>query len=201
MYKIYINNIPLIITQKKFNENKEKEFNLKNFEKIFFELENNKHKKGIVIPCKNENEFMKNISSQFSSITAAGGIVNNGKNKYLMIYRRGYWDLPKGKSEKNESVKDTAVREVMEETGLKKVKITQELPLTYHTYQINKKRILKTTYWFEMVANGNQKFLPQAEEDIEDIKWFSLDEIVGMQKGMYNSVWDLMDFYIKNRVN
>lgn len=203
MYKIYINNNPLIITQKKLNVkyiNEIDELNVKNLENLVLKLENNNHPGGIIINCKNEIEFMKRITSQFNTITAAGGIVNNGKNKYLMIYRRGFWDLPKGKSDKKESFKDTALREVIEETGLKKIKIIQKLPLTYHTYQINKKRILKKTYWFEMIAAGNQKLIPQIEEDIEDIKWFTLNEILCLRQQIFKSVWGLIEFYFSKKV-
>lgn len=198
MYKIYINNNPLIITQKKLNVkniNEINELNVKNLEKLVFKLENNLYPEGLIINCKNETEFLKRITAQFSTITAAGGIINNGKNKYLMIYRRGFWDLPKGKTDKKESIKDTAIREVIEETGLKKIEITQELPLTYHTYQINKKRILKKTYWYEMVAAGNQKLIPQIEEDIEDIKWFTLNEILCLRQQIFRSIWGLIEFY------
>ena len=50
-------------------------------------------------------------------IYASGGVVFNN-NKLLMIYRNGFWDLPKGKMEINESELDCAVREVEEEGGV-----------------------------------------------------------------------------------
>ena len=44
-----------------------------------------------------------------------------------MIFRRGKWDLPKGKLDKGEKIEDCAVREVEEETGLKNVKLNSLL--------------------------------------------------------------------------
>jgi len=51
-----------------------------------------------------------------------------------MIFRRGKWDLPKGKLDKGETLEQCAVREVREETGLKKIKLQSPLMTTYHTY-------------------------------------------------------------------
>ena len=57
-------------------------------------------------------------------VLAAGGIVINRFNEVLLIYRRTMWDLPKGHIEKNETPETCALREVSEETGLKKLQIT-----------------------------------------------------------------------------
>ena len=51
-------------------------------------------------------------------ITAAGGKVINPKGEILFIFRNNKWDLPKGKAEDNESIADTAIREVKEEVGI-----------------------------------------------------------------------------------
>ena len=51
-------------------------------------------------------------------IIAAGGLVTNENNELLMIFRRGKWDLPKGKLDKGETIEECAIREVEEETGI-----------------------------------------------------------------------------------
>jgi 8-oxo-dGTP pyrophosphatase MutT (NUDIX family) len=51
-------------------------------------------------------------------IKAGGGIVVNEQNEVLLIYRRGKWDLPKGKLDDGETIEECALREVKEETGL-----------------------------------------------------------------------------------
>jgi len=97
----------------------------------------------------------------------------NTTGQYLFIYRRGWWDLPKGKAEKGETIEETALREVIEETGLSDVSIIKTLCPTYHTYENKNKLILKTTHWFLMQHKGNGKLILQTSEDIEDGKWFS----------------------------
>ena len=43
--------------------------------------------------------------------------------KLLMIFRRGKWDLPKGKLDKGETFERCAVREIEEETGFRNLKL------------------------------------------------------------------------------
>lgn len=106
-------------------------------------------------------------------IIAAGGLVKNEKEELLMIFRRGKWDLPKGKLDKDEKIEDAALREVKEETGLKTISITKFTGLTFHEYfdKHIKEDVTKETHWFEMHAPGNQELFPQYEEDIEKIEW------------------------------
>src|SRR5690349_14410386 len=59
----------------------------------------------------------KYLRSKFKVVKAAGGLIRK-KEKFLMIYRLKKWDLPKGKREKNEKYKQTAVREVQEECNI-----------------------------------------------------------------------------------
>lgn len=115
--------------------------------------------------------YWKLFQNHFTSITAGGGIVFNEKGELLFIYRRGKWDLPKGKLDDGESIEECAVREVMEETGLKQVAIKSFAGNTYHTYHEKGKFILKTSVWYIMEANGNQQLTPQTEEDIEEMAW------------------------------
>ena len=51
------------------------------------------------------------LRGKFRIVKAAGGLVRK-KDKFLMIYRMKKWDLPKGKKERKEKNKETAVREV-----------------------------------------------------------------------------------------
>ena len=59
-----------------------------------------------------QEEFV-NYFGTYKSINAAGGLVENGNGEYLMIKRKGYWDLPKGKIEKGENDEDGALREAV----------------------------------------------------------------------------------------
>ncbi len=112
-------------------------------------------------------EFIKD----YTIITAAGGVVINDEGKILMIFRRGKWDLPKGKLEEGELIEDCAEREVMEETGLSSISLERFLLTTYHTYIEKGKSILKDTHWYLFRAPGMQSVNPQTEEDILKIEW------------------------------
>ncbi len=130
----------------------------------------------------------------FKNIDAAGGLVRNKDGKYLFIFRRGKWDLPKGKVNKNESFQKAAIREVQEECGLKKIEITIPLLNTYHTYILEGNLVLKKTYWFEMRNKGDDSLIPQTEEDITGIKWFGREETQEIIDNTYKSVIDVMRY-------
>src|SRR5215204_4522110 len=57
---------------------------------------------------KLKNAFTK----KFTLIKAAGGLVVNDDRHLLLIFRRGKWDLPKGKLDPGESLETCALREV-----------------------------------------------------------------------------------------
>lgn len=132
---------------------------------------------------------------KFKLIQAAGGLVLNENNEVLMIHRRGFWDLPKGKLDKNESIAECAVREVKEETGLTKVKLGKHLINTYHTYHEGTKFILKESIWYLMKAEGNQILVPQTEENITAIGWKTFREASQLLSKSYPSIKDIFEAY------
>ncbi|MDX2003312.1 MAG: NUDIX domain-containing protein [Chitinophagales bacterium] len=112
-------------------------------------------------------------------IAAAGGVVFNKENEILFIFRRGMWDLPKGKIDAGETAEAAAVREIMEETGLDKVTLDYHLMDTYHIYDEAGRTILKRTFWYRMHAD-KQPLLGQLEEGITEAAWKAangLDEV------------------------
>jgi 8-oxo-dGTP pyrophosphatase MutT (NUDIX family) len=121
-------------------------------------------------------------------IEAAGGLVFNEKNELLMIFRRGFWDLPKGKVDEGETHEECAVREVQEETGLHNIKLGDFLNTTYHTYTLNNQSILKPSHWYKMEHWGNEILIPQTEEDISEIKWVSKVEAQDLKDKMYTTI-------------
>ena len=68
----------------------------------------------ITIAVKNKKLYKSRIKKLFDVEKAAGGLVLKDE-QFLMIYRLGKWDLPKGKLDKGENEKQGAVREVEEE--------------------------------------------------------------------------------------
>lgn len=125
-------------------------------------------------------------------IEAAGGIVSSEQNKILMIFRRGFWDLPKGKIDKGETSEQAALREVSEETGipLNHLIIRRLVDLTYHIYLQKNQFFIKTTYWYGMNCKGTPKLIPQTEEDILDIQWFYLED--ALQLNSYLSIQEVL---------
>ena len=69
----------------------------------------------------------------------------------LLIHRKGLWDIPKGKVEKNEQIACAARREVQEEVGLEDPIITHFICTTNHEYEQKNKKYHKTTYWYGMI--------------------------------------------------
>jgi len=138
-------------------------------------------------------ELKKAFQKKFTLVQAAGGLVKNDDSDVLMIFRRGKWDLPKGKLDKNEKLEDCAVREVQEETGLKNVKLKSPLTITYHTYHEGTKNILKESHWYLMKASGKQTLTPQTEEDIFEIKWVEQDEIRSYLSKAFPLISDIME--------
>lgn len=131
---------------------------------------------------------------RMKTILAAGGLVYNEKDELLMIFRRGKWDLPKGKLDDGETIEDCAVREVMEETGLKTIIRGNLIGITYHQYfdQWLKEEVIKETHWYRMEAPGNQQLIPQTEEDIEIIKWVSEKELDEYLQNSYDNIVEVV---------
>ena len=133
--------------------------------------------KAILLITNDTNQCWKEFQRFFTPITTGGGLVKNADGDVLFMFRRGRWDLPKGKQDDGESIEACALRELAEETGLRQVIIENYLCTTWHTYRQKNTYYLKTSVWFAMTATGNEALIPQAEEDITDIKWVSKAEI------------------------
>ncbi len=122
-------------------------------------------------------------------IEAAGGLVFNEKGELLMIFRRGHWDLPKGKVDEGETLEECALREVTEETGLINICIKQFLKTTYHTYQHQSAEVIKVSHWYEMMFSGEEEFKPQYEEDITQIEWVTIKDLsIRLEKSYPNII-------------
>ncbi|HWR33349.1 MAG TPA: NUDIX domain-containing protein, partial [Chitinophagaceae bacterium] len=145
----------------------------------------------------NLQELKKAFFKKFTFIKAAGGLVLNEKNEILIIFRRGKWDLPKGKLDKGEELEDCAVREVEEETGLQNVQLISPLTVTFHTYHEGARFILKESHWYKMKVKGVQKLVPQTSEDISEIKWVAPANLEMFLNNTFPSVREVL--YLYNR--
>ena len=129
----------------------------------------------------------------FKFIEAAGGVVERN-GKFLFIKRHGFWDIPKGKLEKGEDVETGAIREIEEECGLEKPIILGHLIDTWHTYEFKGKKVLKKTYWYHLKSNQTvENLVPQLEESITEVKYFSKDEFNSILENTYDSIKDVVE--------
>ena len=134
-------------------------------------------------------------------IIAGGGVVVNENNQVLFIYRRKKWDLPKGKLDPGEDIKACAIREVMEETGIRNLTIGNLIIVTTHSYEENGLNMQKETHWFEMKAStvDNPILTPQQEEDIEKIEWVSLENLEEYLSETYTSIQQVLNSWNRSR--
>ncbi|SFG76231.1 NUDIX domain-containing protein [Pedobacter insulae] len=149
-------------------------------------------KKNYVLVDKDPKMLFKMLKKQCTVIKAAGGLVANSKGEILFIFRNKKWDLPKGKVEKDEKVKVTAVREVEEECGVKIEKRRKLVCKTYHIYEMNGKVILKRTNWYNMEVKGSPKLVPQKEEGITSASWVNESGIKNKVKNTYPLIIEVL---------
>lgn len=189
MYKVFVNDKPLFLTNEVAKETDFQLFLLESvdIEQLIVKMFNNKIKKAYLY-YPDEKEILKKVKEKIPVKKAGGGLVYNAEGKVLFIYRNGKWDLPKGGIEKNEDIEDTALREVEEETGVNQLKITRKLQKTYHIFKRGGKYRLKITHWFEMKSNFQGTPTPQANEGIEKVAWLSPEEVRDALGNSYENI-------------
>ena len=121
-------------------------------------------------------------------ITAGGGLVQNDFGEYLLIFRGGKWDLPKGKQDDGEDLLLTAVREVGEECGLAGIISGRFIACTRHSYWIEDRLVFKRTHWYRMQVDGRPPLCHQTEEGIEQCCWCSKEEALLRLRDSYPSI-------------
>lgn len=151
-------------------------------------------KDDIVIIVKNIDieEVFERLTSELKFVQAAGGIVENEKGQYLFIFRASHWDLPKGHREKGENLETTALREVMEETGIKKLVLKEKVGITYHVYNMRCTREIKETHWYRMETCSDEKLFPQYDEGIVKVEWHTRQQVERLKKSYFPSLLDLL---------
>ncbi|SHJ18545.1 NUDIX hydrolase [Algibacter luteus] len=185
MYKVFVGDKPIILTSVVEKETNFKNYLLKtvNMAKVIRRL-NRTSLSEVHLIHKNPDKILKKFLKKLPNVIAGGGKVYNEKGEILFIYRNDKWDLPKGKTEKKESIEETSIREVEEETGVKGLKITKPLDTTYHIFKRNGRYKIKITYWFEMKTSYNGKLKAEESEGITKVAWLNGKEI---EKALENS--------------
>ncbi len=195
MPKIYFNKLSIQFTDN-ISENVTRitVANISDMRKIVERLHNDGFDCDICLCGYNPNDMYTDLLNMHKYIEAAGGVVNNEKDEYLLIKRFGIWDLPKGKVEYGENTKEAAIREVCEETGLINVTIINNLPSTYHIYYQNKRWFLKKTYWYFMETQDDISLVPQVKEAITDAVWMKKNDVNIALSNSYRSLFDVLGY-------
>lgn len=194
-YRIYINDITLYITSivPQLNEEIERLTVLGfNFQTFYAQLDKVSGKTFVLL-TEDPKSLFKSIKASCVIIKAAGGLVESAKGNYLFIFRNKKWDLPKGKVEKGEGMREAAWREVEEECGVKIFTQEEKLCKTYHVYTLGSKIVLKKTNWYRMTVKGEPKLIPQKEEGITKASWLSKTELEPVIANTYPSIMDVLE--------
>ncbi|HJQ08080.1 MAG TPA: NUDIX domain-containing protein [Candidatus Saccharimonadales bacterium] len=127
--------------------------------------------------------------------TTAGGVIfrrnaTSGKIEILLIQdAKDRWTIPKGHVEPNEEPKQTAEREIREETGLQEMKVFNWLGKVSFRYRRGQTLVLMTMHIYLVQALGNTEDL-NPEDWLNDIKW--LPSGVAIDKIAYDDIGKLI---------
>jgi len=124
---------------------------------------------------------------------SAGGVVfKKEKNqiKYLLIKdSSGRWALPKGHIEAHEEIKEAALREIKEETGLNNLKIARNLETIKYFFCRKNDIVLKMVNLFLIEASGDEELKPQKKE-ITGARWVNGKE--ALRLASYKNTRDIL---------
>ena len=189
MYKVFVNDKPLFLTNEIIKETDFQMFLLDSVDikQLVSKMFHNKIQKAYLYHS-DAKEIMKVLKSKIPVQKAGGGLVYNENGDVLFIYRNGKWDLPKGGTEKGEDIEETAIREVEEETGVEGLKITNRLQKTYHIFKRNGDYKLKITHWFEMHSSYEGELTGQLDEGIEKVEWINPNKIPDILSNSYENI-------------
>lgn len=189
MYKVFVKDVPIILSTQKNIGNHYTTIPLKDapFKKLVKRIYNGE-RLYIHLYHKNAEKLESFLRQKIKVVEAAGGLVYNKNKDILFIRRNKKWDLPKGKIEKGETYREAAVREVMEETGIKDLVIQSYLTTTYHIFTRNNKFKLKVTYWYEMYSEYEGELIPQQNEGIKKVKWKNFEKSKKALQDSYENI-------------
>jgi 8-oxo-dGTP pyrophosphatase MutT (NUDIX family) len=189
MYKIFVGNKPIVLTTALETETDFKNFMIDavDINKVLSKLKKDKYNSVRIVGI-DKDVLLKKFLALLPNVIAGGGKVYNPKNEILFIFRNGKWDLPKGKAEAKETINQTALREVEEETGITGLSITKPLEITYHIFKRNERHYIKVTYWFQMYSEYEGTLIPQEKEGITKVKWIPETKLKKVLKNSYSNI-------------
>ena len=194
MYKIFYNEVPILLTDSLDNLSEDSFFYMDDITiESVLEIVMSKKFDVIYLYHADLKLLWKEFKWFFKIEKAAGGLVKNKNNDTLFIYRFEKWDLPKGKIEKGESKKEAAKREVEEECGVNQLKIEKKLQKTYHIFQRKGREILKITHWYLMSTEFVGELIPQIEEEITQVVFKNDSEVKEALDNTYENIKLLLE--------
>lgn len=147
---------------------------------------------GAIIEDVSEASLWDQLHAMYRQIDAGGGVAYNEYGEILMIYRRGKWDLPKGKLDDGEAIEACALREVCEETGLERLSLGEKICDTYHIYSLYSENLLKRTAWYKMMGTSEDKLKPQKAENIMEARWVKEQDLPPLAAKSYEAVREVL---------
>lgn len=147
---------------------------------------------GAIVREPSPEALIAHLGSIYRIIQAGGGLVYNSEGQILMIFRRGKWDLPKGKLDEGETIQECSLREVSEETGIGALTLGHKICETWHIYNEKSKNLVKHTTWFKMTSTDTNELVPQAEEDISEVLWVSRHDLAPYVTNTYHAIKDVL---------
>lgn len=144
-----------------------------------------------------DEQAYRGFCSTFKDVVAAGGMVGDGNGNVLLIRRNGRWDLPKGHLEDGENIRECAVREVEEETGVTGLEPGELICITDHCYFRNGIWHIKHTWWYEMTCRDKNTPHPQEEEGISEAVWVKTEDVGTLEGEFYSSITDVFTLKLK----
>jgi L-threonylcarbamoyladenylate synthase len=191
MYKVFIENREVNFTNNvEFTNGKpfiEYEGEFLHVEKLLTKINKLDENHEIIVYVTNTNFNFNRFFSNFIFVEAAGGIVQYG-DEFLFIKRNGFWDIPKGKLDPNESFEIAAEREIQEECGIENLLLKELICSTFHTYYFKGKWHLKLTNWYHFKITEYQNTACQEEEGITETIWIPSIDFPLIQNNTFTSI-------------
>jgi len=143
--------------------------------------------------------------------TARGILVDKGTKKILLIkyydnnspstieFSEGFWVMPGGGVENNESFKDALKREIFEETGIKDIAIKNCIfsRIAYANLNCNEQNMYYERYFLvetNEVTINNENITCVERNNIIEYKWWSIDELRNTKQKVFPAGFkDLID--------
>src|ERR687898_820651 len=124
---------------------------------------------------------MARMDYEAAEVRASGGVVwrhpPGGTLELVVVHRPRYddWSLPKGKLDPGESWEDAALREVLEEVGLR-CRLGAELPPVAYTDHKGRAKVVR--YWLMEPEDGAARFTPN--DEVDEMRWVEVEDAAGL---------------------